>query len=415
MKRRILLLTHRVPHPPNRGDRIRAWQMLQYLSRENDVYLASPADEPVSRESQAELARHCAEFHTPPLGRLSRWKRGAWAACSGRPISQGMFAQPALQNAIERWQRAQPFDAAIVYCSTMFPYVEGPLWHRVPKLVDLIDVDSRKWQDFAHGAQGWRKQLYQREANAVAKLERRIVQRADAVTVTTAVEAQILREVTLEACPLVIPNGVELPPQESTPAASIPGRLAFVGVLDYRPNVDGIVWFVEQVWPRIIATHPHATLEIVGRNPTTQVSELGRVRGITVVANPPVISPHLQAAEIVIAPLHIARGVQNKVLEALAQRRATIVTSAACQGLTVTAGQQFAVANGADAWQAAVQQLLDSPARRTELAEAGFAYVQEHHQWEACLAPLGDWLQEVCPRELTPSRQRTTGALIKSA
>lgn len=396
-RRKVLLLTHRVPFPPDRGDRIRAWQMLRQLAVDNDVYLGATADEPVTTATRQTLSEYCAEYHIAPLGRTTRWSRGAWAMCNGLPVSQGMFAQPRLQEVINRWQRAHTFDAAVVYCSTMFPYLEGAAWRAVPKLVDLIDVDSRKWQDYAHVAQGWRKQIYQREAEAIAELERRIVERADAVAVTTAVEAELLRQVTLEARPLVIANGVDLPAAPVPLARSTPGRLVFVGVLDYLPNVQGIAWFVDQIWPQIRLNHANATLEIVGRNPTSAIRDLGSLPGIRIHPNVPDVRTHIQGAEIVIAPLRIARGVQNKVLEGMAENRATVVSPAACQGINVTPGKHVLVADSPADWRQAINDLLTSPLRREELARAGYEFVCEQHHWSACLAPLTDWIEQVSP------------------
>jgi glycosyltransferase involved in cell wall biosynthesis len=192
-------------------------------------------------------------------------------------------------------------------------------------------------------------------------------------------------------------NGVESPGDEWRNAAPTPGRVAFVGVLNYRPNVQGIVWFAQHVWPHVRRQHPRATLTIVGRDPVAAVKGLDRIAGVSVEANVPDVKPSLAAAEVVVAPLAIARGVQNKVLEALAMRRAVVASPAACAGLSAQPGVELCCAASAEDWHEAVGELLADSTRRDRFATAGERYARTHHDWRNCLAPLGDWLEDIAP------------------
>lgn len=394
MKPRVLMLTQRVPYPPDRGDRIRAWQVLQYASRFADVSLGAISDEAVLPSTREKLAATCEQVALVPLRGITRKLRGAWSLACGRSVSQGMFASPELARAIERWHADQPFDAVIVYCSSMFPYVAGGPWHDVPKWVDLVDVDSQKWADYAQAARGPQRWLYARESKTVAALEHHIAREADVIAITTPAEARLLRARCPQSTPTVVENGVDF--QYFAPQGeSVPARLAFVGVLDYMPNVQGVLWFIEHVWPRIRQAHANATFEIVGRNPVAALRKLHAVAGVSVWANVPDVRPHVAAAELIVAPLQIARGVQNKVLEALAMERAVIATPAACQGLATIADEHLICASSADEWCDAAVSLLNDRRRREQLASAGRRFVVQHHCWNRCLAPLEQWLGQL--------------------
>lgn len=391
MKPRVLLLAHRVPFPPDRGDRIRCWRLLLALAEQADVSLAATADEPVSPASQEQLAQVCQQVFLPRLQRLPRLCRGVMSLGSGRSVSEGMFFSPTLAKTVAAWHAEQPFDAVIVYCSSMFPYVAGPEWSQTPVFVDLIDVDSQKWMDYAVQASTFKRWLYRREARAVRQLEARIAATADAIALTTPGEAAVLQSHLPDAQPTVMTNGVDL--CHFQPAAgAVAGRIAFVGVLNYWPNVQGMLWFIEHVWDQLRALVPTATLEIIGRQPCRQLLRYDQQRNIRICADVADIRPHLAAAEIAIAPLQIARGIQNKVLEALAMERAVVAAPAVCRGLAARPGEHLLCATSAAEWVAHLQHLLVDSAARQRLATAGRRFVETHHDWAHCLEPLREWL-----------------------
>jgi sugar transferase (PEP-CTERM/EpsH1 system associated) len=398
MKPRVLLLAHRVPYPPDRGDRIRCWHLLQQLSTAADVSLAATADESVAPATRAALEAVCEQVCLVPLGRTSKWQAALKALARGTSVSEAVFRSRELARTIDGWHKQQPFDAVAVYCSSMFGYVES--WSDVPRLVDLIDVDSAKWQSYADDSGVAKRWLFRREARLVAELERRIVQSAAAVALTTQREAELLRQVCPSADPLVVNNGVDVDyfrPQSSFTC----GRLVFTGVLNYHPNVQGILWFAHHVWPRLREQFPDMTLEIVGRSPVAAIRKLHQQPGISIAADVPDVRPHLAQAEIVVAPLHIARGIQNKVLEAMAMQRAAVVSPAVAAGLSAKADEHFLVGDTPQQWIEQLSALHLDVERRQRLAARARIYVEERHDWSNCLQPIADWVSAPTPLRTT--------------
>jgi sugar transferase (PEP-CTERM/EpsH1 system associated) len=393
----ILLLTHRVPYPPNRGDRIRSWQILRRIARRAKVYLAAAADEPPGDASRQALNELCEKVALVPIARGARWRRGIKALATGRSISDACFYDARLAAIIDRWRAQVHFDGAVVYCSSMAQYVGSGLWQAVPCLVDLVDVDSRKWQEYSERTWGALRMIYRREARLVRDCEQQIARHADLVTVTTPAEARLLCADFPQAQPRVMNNGVEPTPRNFVNSGAVAGRVCFIGVLDYFPNVAGITWFVREIWPTVRRRVPAATLTIVGRQPVTAVRRLARAPGVTVHPDVPAVQPFLAEAELVIAPLPMARGIQNKVLEAMAMRRAVVASPAVCAGLSASPGRELLCAATSDQWQAAVVELLSDAHQRQILARAGEAFVTRQHDWERCLAPLDSWLDRVVP------------------
>jgi sugar transferase (PEP-CTERM/EpsH1 system associated) len=386
---RVLYLTHRVPFPPDKGDRIRNYHLLRQMAARGWVWLGCLADEPVSPESVAELARLCERVAVVPTGRVARWVRAGWSLLRGNSLSEGAFAGPGLRRVIREWAAEVRFDAAIVSASSLAPYLERDGPADVPTVVDLVDVDSQKWLDFAAASRGTRRWLYQLEAARVRKVEQRLPTWARAVSVVSRAEADLYDAIVGPGVATVATNGVDLgyfgPTEGPTDRACV-----FVGALDYLPNVDAVVWFAREVWPRLRAEFPDAEFRVVGRNPAAAVRSLAAVPGVRVVGPVPDVRPHLARAAVAVVPLRLARGVQNKVLEALAMGKPTVAASAALAALRAVPGEHLLAASTPDEWVAAVGGLFTDPRRCRELGTAGRRYVEEHHDWARCLEPLLD-------------------------
>jgi polysaccharide biosynthesis protein PslH len=373
----LLYLVHRLPYPPDKGDRI----------RHAAVHLACLADEPVDPEAVRALRRWCSRVAVVRLGRWSRWARalGSLAVC--RTVSEGAFSSPALRRAVGAWARETPFRACLASASSMVPYLELPELRGVPAVVDLVDVDSQKWLDYAGGGRGVRAWLYRTEGRRLRRLERGLPARFRAVTLVSDAEADLYRGFCDDGPVHVVRNGVDL--DYFRPAG--PGDAAtcvFVGALDYRPNVEGVCWFCDAAWPMIRQRRPEARLYLVGRRPAPAVSRLAGRPGVEVVGPVADVRPHLARARVAVAPLRLARGVQNKVLEALAMARATVASPQALAGLRALPGTHLLSAAAADEWAAAVLRLLDDEGLCRQLGAAGRRYAEEHHCWERCLEPF---------------------------
>jgi sugar transferase (PEP-CTERM/EpsH1 system associated) len=384
---RLLYVAHRPPYPPDKGDRIRTFHLLRSLARRASIHLACLADEGTDPAAVAALRGYCERVAVVRLGRVARWGRALASLARGRTITEGAFEEPALRGLLRAWARETPFTAALASSSGVAPYLGIEELRGVPVVVDLMDVDSQKWLDYAAAGRGPRAWLYRIEGRRLRRLEAGLADRASALTFVTGAEADLYRRFRPRGPVYAVPNGVDLDYFRPAPGGEEAGCV-FVGALDYRPNVDGACWFCRQVWPGVVAHRPGTRVALVGRRPALAVRRLGRLEGVDVVGQVPDVRPYLADAAVAIAPLRIARGVQNKVLEALAMGKAVVASPQALEGLDVEPGVHLLVASTAAEWAGAVDRLLGTPDVRRRLGSAGRRFVEEHHDWDECLRPF---------------------------
>lgn len=402
-KPNLLYLVHRFPCPPNRGDRIRSFHLLKYLQQQYNVYLGTLWDEEPEEEHWQTLHRLCHEVAAFPVGRWSRWLRAAQSLASGQSATVGLFRSEALQQQVDLWLRDIQFDVAVVFCSSMVQYISTS--QHIATIVDLVDVDSQKWFDYASRANGPKRWLFNLEGNRLRQLERSLPQRSQAITLVSEAEAQLFREICPNDMTHGINNGVDLEyfqpdtGSESNGSHSAAGPVCtFVGALDYRANIQAMEWFCEHCWPGVRQQIPNATLELVGRNPAQSLLRLSSLPGVAVIGSVPDVRPYLQRANVVIAPLQTARGVQNKVLEAMAVSKAVVASRQAIEGLDCRIGQDLLSADTADAWVATLVRLLNDRRLCQSIGRAGREYVQLHHCWSETLAEFGRLLPDFTTR-----------------
>ncbi len=303
-----------------------------------------------------------------------------------------------MYQTLARWSQTHKLDAVLTYCSSMGPYLTA-LHRRPPKIVlDLVDLDSQKWRDYAQASGGFKRWLYRLEARRVHQLEQRLAQASDHVVLVSEQEATLFQHHHHGHTAAALCNGVDT--EYFTPSAVAADQVVahrlgepqcvFVGVLNYQPNSEGMIWFCRNVWPQIRKRWPAAHVDIVGRSPTPEVLALGLIPGVRVVGPVADVRPYLLAADVAIAPLRIARGVQNKVLEALASARPVIASPQAATGIEPSPG--LLVADAAEHWLEALQTLTTSDQHRQRLGQAARQHVQQHFSWEAKLQPLSQLL-----------------------
>lgn len=407
----VLFLVHRIPYPPNRGDRIRSFHMLDFLAHRAEVALAFLTDQSPSAETLQALQERCCWVGWGPWGRWQRWLRAAWAFVQGKPATQGLFASSKLRRQLRTWLQQYRPNAVLVFCSSMAQYLDLPGLEKVRTVVDLVDVDSQKWFDYARLSWGWRRWAYKREGQRLRQLEHWIGQRADAVLLTGPHEAALYRQIAPEANLHVIINGVDteyfrpdfgagavpeaekLQPAGADSAAGPQARCVFVGALDYQANIDAITWFCQEVWPLVRQRRPDAEFLVVGSNPTRAVYRLAsRTPGFRLIGPVPDVRPYLAKAEVVVIPLRVARGIQNKVLEAMAMGKAVLASPQALEGLAIQPAHEAESAEDPISWAEKLVALWADPNRRASLGQTGRRYVETHHQWPQVLQPLAHLL-----------------------
>lgn len=390
----ILFLVHRAPWPPDRGDRIRSWHMFGALAKLAPVHVAaladSEADAAVAREKLTPLCRSLAvEVRT-----MSRPLALAGAVLAGEPASNRLFRSAVLARRVDDLLRTGRISHIVAFSGQMAQYL--PVGFDGPVIMDFVDVDSAK---FAAYAQQERREpmrwIHAREARKLAAHEAWIAQRADASLFVSEAEATLFRERSGLSADRVhaVENGIDTdrfdPAVAPEPLAAGAGPLTvFTGQMDYRPNIDAVRWFASDVLPLVRRRHPNARFAIVGRAPTGDVHVLAARPGVMVTGEVPDVRPWLAAADAVVAPLLLARGVQNKLLEAMAMARPVVASAAAAEGIDAAHGEHLLVANDAEGIASAVCGLFDDPVAAATMGQAARARMIARYGWDARLAPL---------------------------
>lgn len=390
----ILFLAHRIPYPPNRGDKIRSFNILKQLCALGTVHLATFADD------DADMGH--AETLRPMLGSLHIEKRtvstpvgAAKALLTGKPVSLTMFDSPGIRRFVHGTLDAQSVNAVFVFSGQMAQFVPDlPTGTRF--VIDFCDVDSAKFAAYAENSKAVFRYMHTREARLLSAFEQRIARRADKSVFVSSAEADVFQQsAAIDADRIMaLENGIDCtffdPAAEfekvDTPAESL---IVFTGQMDYRPNIEAVASFADKVFPAIRAQKPKAQFAIVGRNPTSEVTRMGDRDGVIVTGGVADIRSWLAAADIVVAPLRIARGIQNKVLEAMAMARPVVASKAAFEGIDARPGEHLMVADSPAQEAQHVLALLADPGRAETMGQAARRHMLDRYVWSETLAPIG--------------------------
>jgi len=386
---RLLFLCHRIPYPPDKGDKIRAWHMLDHLAESWEVELGCLVDDPADLDHLPTLRARCAAVEARPTGtRRQAAIRAILRVRPGQPLSLGWFHDSRLRAWADAGLEAGRYDAVFVYSSAMAPYagqLPGPR-----RVLDMVDVDSEKWRAYAQDAAMPMRQIWSREARTLLDFERRMALRFDRTLFVSAAEAAQFRALAPEAADRVdhVDNGVDLarfdPARRGTsPYGNGPPAIVFTGTMDYRPNIEAVSFFAREVMPLL---QGRAGFHIVGNNPAPAVRALAELPGVTVMGPVPDMRPYLGHAAMAVAPLRIARGIQNKVLEAMAMELPVIASPEAFEGVRALPGRDLLVAEGAAAMAQAVMDVLDG--RHVAMGAFARAAVLAGHDWSRTLLRL---------------------------
>jgi sugar transferase (PEP-CTERM/EpsH1 system associated) len=383
----ILFLAHRSPFPPDRGDKIRAFNVLKHLAARHRVHLVAFADDPRDLKAKKGLVPFTASRSILWRSK-SRQRALIEAFVQRRPASLTAFDSPAMRDVVADMLERKSIDTIYVFSGQMAQYLPAKTRARV--IMDFCDMDSLKFADYGKGSRGPMRWLMQREANLLFQFERQVARRVDASLFVSEAEADLFRKRTGAANVQVVENGIDT--DYFDPAAAFrhldtTGKLVvFTGQMDYRPNVEAVTWFADTVLPHIRVVHPDAVFVIVGRNPTDAVVALAKRNGVRVTGEVADVRPWLDAAACVVAPLKIARGIQNKVLEAMAMARPVVASGPAAEGIdhdgTILSGDTVAEVSNA------VNGLLSDPNGAAAMGRNARERVQKRYGWSARLASL---------------------------
>ena len=383
----ILYLCHRFPYPPKRGGKIRPFNMIRHLSaRGHQVTVCSLARSAEEAKDAQGIAPYCAGFE---IGHVTEWVQVARMVLRlplPTPSSMGFFYSPELAGHVDRLLRSKKWDLIFVHCSSVAQYVEHV--QDVPKMLDFGDMDSQKWFEYANYKPFPLSLGYRLEGAKMLAAEKRLARRFDLCTATTRAEWETLKDYGTGADTDWFPNGVDAaffcPADEGYDADTI----SFIGRMDYYPNQECMARFCEQTWPLLKSQRPTMKLLIVGADPSPAMRKLGDLSGVTVTGSVPDVRPYIRGSALMVAPLNIARGTQNKILEAMAMGVPVVTSSIAAGGVDADAEAHLLVADTPQDCAQAIMRIVDNPMERARLAVAGRQRMLSHHAWPRSMERL---------------------------
>ncbi|MAE47234.1 MAG: sugar transferase [Planctomycetes bacterium] len=382
---KILFLAQRVPFPPNRGDKITTWRLVERLARKHEVTIVAFAHDKADMQGAAALKAKGFETIAVPLDVRQQKIRALPKIFAQTPMTLAVFGSKQMQCEVDR--HMQEVDAAYAYSSSMGAFL---LQQDKPWVMHFAELDSDKWLQYADRHRWPLSAIYKREWRLLEKFEAKVADATTQNVFCTPLEEQIFQDRIPGRNSMVLRNGVDLQHFSPRPSEAQPEHMVFTGVMDYYPNIDGCKHFVREVLPRVRSEFPNARLSIVGSRPTKEVLRLGKADGIEVTGFVDSTADWMAQATIGVAPLRVARGIQNKVLEAMAMGLPVVGTTSATQGVGAVHGRHYLVADRAEEQGHAIRGLLRDQAVRERVGQAARNFVEQNHDWESVFAPLDD-------------------------
>lgn len=397
--KQLLFLAHRIPYPPNKGDKIRSFNLLKQLAKDYRVYLGAFVDDADDWRHESALQEICEEVCLVNLRPSFRKLRSLSGLITREPLSLPYYRDGRMQAWVDQKLGHDKIHQLFVYSSTMAQYVQNINDHELHRVIDFVDVDSEKWRHYAQHHPWPLSWIYRREGEKLFNYERKVAAEFDASLFVTPEEAALFRRLAPEVAERVtdMGNGVDtdyFSHWEAYPNPYPVGErvLVFTGAMDYWANGDAVNWFVREVFASIKAQVPYARFYIVGTRPTEAVQRLATVEGVQVTGAVKDIRPYLAHACAAVAPLRVARGLQNKVLEAMAMARPVLATPAAMEGIRSDSKLMELVSDDPSVLvQRAIAFLKDEES--SEYGKLGRDMVSRYYNWHEHLKQLENLLE----------------------
>lgn len=383
---KILYVCHRFPFPPKRGGKIRPFNMIRHLSQRHEVTVCSLARSEAEAQEGSGIQPHCARFEMAVVSNPVQTVRMVARLPSPVPSSMGYFYSPELARKVDALLASERFDLIFVHCSSVAQYVEKV--RGIPKILDFGDMDSQKWLEYVNYKSFPLSMGYWLEGTKLVREEKRLARRFDLCTATTRAEWETLESYGTGVSSDWFPNGVDADFFKPDGDGYDPDTISFIGRMDYYPNQEAMFRFCDEVWPLLRSRRPDMKLLIVGADPIPAVQKLGERAGITVTGSVPDVRPYILRSAAMVAPLNIARGTQNKILEAMAMGVPVVSSRIAAGGVDAVAGEHLLVADSAQEYAEAIASIIEQPAERDRLARAGRERMLSHHAWPRSMERL---------------------------
>ena len=396
---KLLFLPHRIPFPPNKGDKIRSYNLLRYLAEHYEIYLGTFIDDPQDWQYLDDVKKFCADVHAVTLNPKSAKLHSLVGFLRDEALTLPYYRNKSLQHWVDQIIRDQNIEQVLVFSSAMAQYVNGVAYQHLHRVIDFVDIDSDKWHQYSR-SQSWPMSwVYRREGDTLQRFEFDIARDFAASVFVSSEEAALFQRLLPEAETKITyaSNGVDTDffnPEKDHPNPYSPDEkvLVFTGAMDYWANVDAVSWFAKEIFPQIRESIKNASFYIVGSRPTPVVLRLNELAGVTVTGSVAEIPPYIAHAELAVAPLRIARGIQNKVLEAMAMAKPVVATSAAMDGIAPCDALKPLITDTPKTMAEFIIRLLKSD-EKGQYGQIGRDWVLKHYHWDSNLHRIKELLQ----------------------
>ena len=406
MKPPLLFLCHRMPYPPNKGDKITTFNLMKYLSERFELYLGSFIDDEFDNQYVNDVKAYCKDVKFIDITQRRHVVSGIKSLFIREPVSTVHYRSNELQRWVHDTIEKYSINYLFVYSSGMSQFVDFPEYTSKKRVLDMADVDSDKWRQYCENKPFYSKVIYAREYKLLKALEQRVLRDFDAVTLITDEERDLFRSISPKAFSekiITLSNGVDtdyFDPSASfdytdRPAVDGPS-ICFTGAMDYWANEDAVVWFCEKVWPQIKEKCPELTFYIVGGKPSDNVKKLSLNSGVVVTGRVVDVRPFVMHSALAIATLRIARGVQNKVLEAMSMAKPVVMTSMAQEGIGLPLSQQPLVLDNEEEMASCILNLINNSEQLQTIGNQNRDWIIKRYSWNGALSPL----DQLYPREI---------------
>ena len=383
---RIFFVCQRVPFPPDRGDKITTFNEIRHLSAQHEVHVFCLGDGRLDLDNIPGLRDYARSVTAVPLNGWTSKLRALIALVTGQPLSVAAFAEPELHAAIRRKFIELKPDLIMVYSCNVAQFADH--FPQVPRIMQFAELDSSRWGQYAKRSPIPLRWIYSTEQRRFLAYERRIARSFSHALVCTAVEQRDFERLIPGVPVSLVGNGVDLDYFRPLGDAKRPGSIVFTGVMDYFPNIDAVVWFCDEVLPLVHAQMPEASFVICGSRPVRAVRRLAKRRGVSVTGRVPDTRPYIDAAEVFVAPLRMARGIQNKLLEAMAMGLPCVASTTAASGTVVAAGAGILTADEPREFAGHVLHLLREEKFRLDMARKARAAAEANYRWDVQMTSL---------------------------
>lgn len=387
----ILYICHRFPFPPKRGGKIRPFNMISHLNKTHKITVASLVRSEEEALEGEGLREHCSKFIAQRINPAAAVLRMLGRLPTLTPSSMGYFYAPDLERKIKEELATQKFDLIFVHCSSVAQYVADV--GGIPKILDFGDMDSQKWLDYSKVKPFPFNAGYWLEGSKLERVEKQLAEKFNYCTCTTSAEKETLDSYQCSTATAWFPNGVDHGFFQPDGGTYEPDTICFIGRMDYFPNQQCMMEFCADTLPLIREKRPAVKLIIIGANPSPDIMKLSEIQGVTVTGSVPDVRPYVLRSAVNVAPLNIARGTQNKILESLAMGVPVVSSVKAAGGIDAIPGEHFLAASNPREYADAIVKLLENPSERERLSTAGRMRMLSNHDWSGSMLRLDEIIQ----------------------